>query len=389
MLFNSLKFVFSAANQLFRRKLTAGRLNSDIAKELNLVESAVGNITINEKKKGTVIIKCDDIGDFLIWQYVIPEIEKQAIRPITFIGNQLVKPLIENWFDFADQYIWVDKSRLKEEAYKMDLYKKIRHLNAEVALEPMFTRNYLVDDMLLYATMANERIAWSRLLHAYFPNARAIDKVTTRQIDSDIKVQLEYLRNFEFVSKVYNCQPDTTYKATFPSFGKQNRLVIVPVANTKSRYWQVENFIQLINEVMHKFDQILLLGGPNAIERCKQIEEGVNSPKLLNMSGKTSITEVVAFVGESRVMLSPDTFSVHVATMTATDVVVISNGNNWQRFLNYAPYVKSKVEIVFHPGFKPDLNKVKTLYSSAEIKSIPVSAVKERLLKVLDSSGKG
>ncbi|HEY1045606.1 MAG TPA: glycosyltransferase family 9 protein [Bacteroidia bacterium] len=389
MAFNQLKFVFSAANQLLRRKLAAAKINREIVKEMALVDSAIKDIEIKDNKKGTVIIKCDDIGDFLIWQYVIPEIEKQAIRPITFIGNQLVKPLIENWFDFADQYIWIDKSKLKDENYKTDLYKKIRALNSEVAIEPMFTRNYLVDDMLIYATAANERIAWSRHLHTYYPNANAIDQVTTREIESDIKVQLEYLRNFEFISKVYNSQPDSTYKATFPSFGKQNRLVIVPVANTKSRYWPVENFIQLIKEVLEKFDQILLLGGPNAIERCDLIEKGVNSPKLLNMSGKTSITEVVAFVGESKLMLCPDTFSVHVATMTATDVVVISNGNNWQRFLNYAPYVKSKVEIVFHPGFKPDINKVKTLYSSAEIKSISVSAVKERLLKVIESSGKG
>lgn len=386
---NQLKFVFSAANQLLRRKLAAAKINREIIKEMALVDSVVKDIKIKDPQKGTVIIKCDDIGDFLIWQYVIPEIEKQALRPITFIGNQLVKPLIENWFDFADHYIWIDKSKLKNENYKTDLYKKVRSLNSEVAIEPMFTRNYLVDDMLIYATAANKRIAWSRHLHTYYPNATAIDQVTTREIESDIKVQLEYLRNFEFISKVYNTQVDSTYKATFPSFGKQNRLVIVPVANTKSRYWPVENFIQLIKDVLDRFDQILLLGGPNAIERCELIEKGVNSPKLLNMSGKTSITEVVAFVGESKVMLCPDTFSVHVATMTATDVVVISNGNNWQRFLNYVPYVKSKVEIVFHPGFKPDLNKVKTLYSSSEIKSITVSAVKERLLKVIESSGKG
>jgi hypothetical protein len=61
--------------------------------------------------------------------------------------------------------------------------------------------------------------------------------------------------------------------------------------------------------------------------------------------------------------------------LTDTNTVVLSNGNNWQRFANYQPYVQCKFKLVFPAYFKPEPNKVKLNYSGAEIQAITVSQV--------------
>ena len=96
----------------------------------------------SETKKGTLIVKCDDIGDFLLWQQVIPHIKANADGPITFVGNSVIKPLIEAWFDFADHYIWIQKSKWDDVNYRMDIYKQLRLINAKVAFTPLFTRHF-------------------------------------------------------------------------------------------------------------------------------------------------------------------------------------------------------------------------------------------------------
>lgn len=357
-----------------KQKKEFKRIESFICQECLSIDTL---IKIDAPKSGTLIVKCDDIGDFLLWQQCIPHIVAHAPKPITFVGNSNIKPLLEEWFDFADHYIWIQKNQWEDATYRQSIYQKIRALNVELAFTTLFTRNFKMDDLMVYATAADRRVAWDRSHHPYFPQMSAADVLTNHTIKSEKPLQLEYFRHLELVASIFNLELTYEVKPLFPHFKKHKNLVVFPAANTKSRWWHPKKYATCIRELAGDFNQIYLLGGPNAIDYAKEIEQLSQEPKLMNLVGQTALTDLMTFIGEASVLLCPDTSAMHFAMLTETNTVVLSNGNNWQRFANYQPYVKSHFKIVFPAYFKPDPMKVKLNYSSAEIQAINVDQVLE------------
>jgi ADP-heptose:LPS heptosyltransferase len=375
-MFFSLAHTFSRFVQWLKRPRQISRLKSYIRQE-KLVVSKLLQESGNREKCGTLIIKCDDIGDFMMWQQVIPLISAHAEKPLYLVGNLAWKPLVETYFDFADVYIWIDKSKWEDPDYRLLQYRKVNDLRAKLAFTPLFTRNYKMDDMMLMASDATERMAWDTSHHAYFPGMKPeMSDVATQTFISSEKIKLEYFRNIEFIRLVYPTSViKEEFKPLFPNFKKQNRLVVIPVANAASRCWNPDYFVEVIRQVASQFDSILLLGGKEAVATCAYIEKEAALPKVMDLSGQTHVNDMIAFVGESSLVLSPDTFALHAAVLTATDVVVVSNGTNWQRFTDYRDHVRSGIQVIYHPGFRERKDHLKLIYSRSEINSILPSAV--------------
>lgn len=377
-LFLNLSIFVSRLLQMRKQRRDQIRLDAFVKSEIALIDALP--LPKGYPTGGTMIVKCDDIGDFLLWQQVIPALKEHAEKPITFVGNMAIKPLLETWFDFADHYIWIEKPLWESEGYRRSIYTVIRKMQVDVAFTPLFTRNFRLDDMIVYASLAQRRSAWNRNHHPYFPGLSAADPLTTQTIISNVPIELEYFRNIEFIERLYGVAIDHQFKPLFPNFGKQKRLVIFPAANTRSRWWHYRKYTALIKRLAPQFDSILLLGGSNAAKYCYKIELAANEPKLRNLCSQTKLTDLMAFIGESSVLVCPDTSAMHFGVLTATDTVVLSNGNNWQRFANYGPFVKSGFTVLFPPHFKPDPLKVKLQYSSAEIQAISVAQVEQAVL---------
>ena len=161
----------------------------------------------------------------------------------------------------------------------------------------------------------------------------------------------------------------------FPDFKKYRTLIVVPVASAGSKTWSAENFARTISALINDFDKCILIAGPNGIEAAEQICRLSGSPKIINLVNQTQLNEAFAFIGEASVLLTLDTFASHIGVLTATNTVLISNGTNWQRFANYAPYVKSAFISIMPPHINPLSQKVKIRYSSAEINTIKVETV--------------
>jgi ADP-heptose:LPS heptosyltransferase len=378
-----IKLFFSALSQKLKANKSKSKLGKKLSDELLIIDEILKNHSVQLPKKGTLIVKCDDIGDFLVWQNVIPILEEKCERPILFIGNAVVKPLVDDYFDFADEYIWVNKSLWQDENYRKELYAKALQFNASKALEPMFSRNFIMDDMFLKVSNAKERIAWDVKMDHFLKSIKGLNGITTQNIVSSIPIQHEIYRNFEFVTKVFQLVNEPIFNPKFKNFNKKKTLILVPVGSVKSKNWDRDNFVKMLNAIEQNFDQILLIGANNSLETSFYIEQSFANPKLMNLTAQTSLSEIFALIGEAQLLISPDTFAIHVAAMTETDAIVLSNGMNWQRFINYQGFIKSRMAMIFPPHFKPKFNHLKKYYSSSEIQSISVDAVVNQVHEIL------
>lgn len=348
------------------------KLTAQVKKDLQYIEELPKN---TQSKQGTLIVKCDDIGDFLVWQQVIPTIVEKAERPIVFVGNAAIKSLYQEYFDFADEVIWIKKQQWSDVNYRQQIYQKVNGLKVSTALTTLFTRNLIMDDLVVKAANARQSYAWSIKHHAYFPKFELTDTLFTHPIKSIDKVKLEYFRNIEFINLIFKSELPYTLKPLFPNFNKYNTLIVVPVASAGSKTWSKEYFASAIQQVLSDFDKCILIAGSNGVEAAEYITHTVNSPKIINLVNQTKLHEAFAFIGEARALLTLDTFTSHVGVLTKTDTVLVSNGTNWQRFADYAPYVESNFISLMPEHISLDHQKVKTKYSSSEIQSIKVSQV--------------
>lgn len=371
MLSIRVRIFFSLMLQRIKMFSKNRRLSKNIENEMK----EIGNMPLNTKNKaGTLIVKCDDIGDFILWQHTIEHFKEKASRPFYFVGNKVLQEYYETAFPFADKAIWIDKSKWKEADYRQSMYNEVASFNAEIAITTCFTRNLFLDDMLILSSQASQKIAWSMKHHIYYQTWLQQDNFLTQVIESENIHLLEYFRNIEFVEKVYNYSIPKEI-TTIKNPVKKNQLIIVPLASVPSKSWGVENIIATIQQIDLHFEKIILVGGPDAVAACTEIEKSIQNNKIINLANKTSLSELFDLIAQSKLVISPDTAAMHMAILSKTPLIAIANGTMWQRFTNYQPYVNSFYKLITPPHVSMQENKLKIHFTRAEINEISMVEV--------------
>jgi heptosyltransferase-2 len=92
-----------------------------------------------------------------------------------------------------------------------------------------------------------------------------------------------------------------------------------------AKRWPVEKFIIAAKEIQHRTNCVwILFGGKNDQPLTAQIESALRTPRsaIYNLSGQTSLRELMALLKLCRVLLTNDTGPMHVAAALGTPVVV-------------------------------------------------------------------
>jgi heptosyltransferase II len=92
-----------------------------------------------------------------------------------------------------------------------------------------------------------------------------------------------------------------------------------------AKRWPVEKFIAAVKEIQQRTNCTwLLFGGKNDLPLTAQIQSAICNPQsaIINLSGQTSLRELMALLKVCRVLLTNDTGPMHVAAALGTPVVV-------------------------------------------------------------------
>src|SRR6185369_12192502 len=103
-------------------------------------------------KAGVVVIKLDAIGDFILWLDSAKELKRiYPARKITLIANTVWADLAES-LPYWDEVWSVNVPPLREtrySSYRARLLRTIRGRNFDVAVQPTYSREFLVGDALI------------------------------------------------------------------------------------------------------------------------------------------------------------------------------------------------------------------------------------------------
>lgn len=93
--------------------------------------------------------------------------------------------------------------------------------------------------------------------------------------------------------------------------------------NGQAKRWPTQHFAALTDQLVEELDALVVVtGAPNEASLARDITRYAQYP-LLNVSGKTTLSQLVALLAESDVLVTGDSGPMHVACAVETPVVVM------------------------------------------------------------------
>ncbi|MEZ4741385.1 MAG: glycosyltransferase family 9 protein [Bdellovibrionota bacterium] len=160
----------------------------------------------------------------------------------------------------------------------------------------------------------------------------------------DWQMRLKESRSRHSAQKIEITRPKTRQQT--PNI---NWIAIAPGSVWGTKRWPKERYIELIKELHSKEDNsFLLLGSASEREICLQIENEVNSDKLINLAGQTSLDDLRRIYPHLSLLISNDSSALHFASAFDTPTLAIFGATTPQ--MGFAPL-----------STKHDIAEIKTL----------------------------
>ncbi|MFH0840352.1 MAG: lipopolysaccharide heptosyltransferase II [Candidatus Omnitrophota bacterium] len=100
-------------------------------------------------------------------------------------------------------------------------------------------------------------------------------------------------------------------------------IAVHPGASCPSKRWPAERFAALIDRLKERYNfQAVLISGPADLKDAEALLKGLKT-ELLDLSGKTSVSELAALFKKCALFISNDSGPVHIASAVGTPCVVI------------------------------------------------------------------
>jgi len=120
-------------------------------------------------------------------------------------------------------------------------------------------------------------------------------------------------------------------------FSEKKYLVLNIKSGPPSRSIPIEKAISLTDGLLDKYSyHIVLTGAPNEVEYVSQVKTHFkNEKRVIDLSGKTSLSELAYIISQSEIMLTTDSGNAHLANAVGTPTVVLFGATTLHRAYPY------------------------------------------------------
>jgi ADP-heptose:LPS heptosyltransferase len=330
----------------------------------------------NEIVTGTLlIIRLDVIGDYVLFRNFLTTVrnsEKYRNYKITLCGNILWKDIAETFDkDVVDSFIWIERKKFSENIYyRHKILAEICTKGFEIAVDTTYSREILFGDTIIEVSGAKEKIGSSGGLekHAKWKRNLFTDKYYTKLIPMSKENQFEFYRNKEFFGNLVT----ENISLSKPSFDLASSnvaidtpdeyAVLFPGAGDKKRIWDIENFTEVAIFILQHYNlEIVLPVSAKEKAIANQLENKINSKSVINLSGKSSLVDLIKIISKAKIVISNESAAVHISVATGTPFVCVSSGVFFGRFHPYPVEVFNRGNYVYPPQIMKHINNPEKL----------------------------
>jgi len=169
--------------------------------------------------------------------------------------------------------------------------------------------------------------------------------------------------------------------------GIANDYIVFQVyAEDFSNLWQKIKWVKLCEYFGQRY-QIIFTGNKGCYEYIQAIIKKVKCKNVINISGKTSIVDMIIILNYARAYVGIDTSISHIAVALAKPILIIFSRANFRNYIPSYPnenicylYPKSNLYPFYSPYFVPDPRKQECPYTTESILYTEAQALLKFLL---------
>ncbi len=375
--------------------------------------------------KKALIVRLDAIGDYVLFRNLLTELAQSPLYgeyDFYFCGNTVWRDLHE-FLDagmFKKSFFINRKAFLENMRYRWGVQSELRRMGFDWVLEPTHSRLWLLGDALCRCTGAAIRIAETgntdntvgkekALADAFFSHFVSPRGLVTRAHNPppDTRVLFEFERNKRVAQQalqlfipqsapfltpvqshlVKTLQTDYLRKKTL----KAPYIALFIGASEAYKRWPVAFFAEVALHLLQKESamSLVLLGAPDDTTRNQELvallsEKGIVTEKTYDLSGQTTLPELLAVISGAHFLLTNETSAVHFAVLTQTKCVCVANGRHLGRFSPYVPSLPF-LSYVFPPAIETEINKaglheaLKAAYCQSN--GLPIASISPQIVQ--------
>ena len=357
------------------------KLNERIRLKLLKVMNPLTQLFKSNTEKSIILIRLDAIGDYVLFRNFIDEIKKSKTYcdyKITLLGNSAWKNLaVELDSKYIEKFIWLDRKKFSNDLdYRYNKLKEITTSGYEVAINSVYSRESLVDDIikLIYA---KEKIGSLGDLSNISKTQKEIgDKYYTKLLEVKKEIMFEFDRNKEFFENLLENNietkcPHISLKSKKSDFDLPKKYAILFIgASSDYRKWNIKNFAEVGKHLKNEYGyEIVLCGSSEDSKNALEFKKHFRST-YVDLVGKTSLVDLFYIISNGSFMLSNETSAPHLAvSLGVSYIFVIYNGNHYGRFVPYPKDIAPDYHVVYHPEIEKDLDDYRVLSNKYEYSS--------------------
>jgi len=348
-----------------------------------------------------LIIRPDEIGDYMLWRNFIPELAESDVLKgyeIHFCGNVTCKDLFEiEDAKYFQQTTWLQKTRFKKElGYRYRFLRKAYSENYTIVINPVYSRAKRVDDAIIKATKARQVIGMMRNNENYASYEMKFDKYLYTRLMPEIlsKPVFEFYRNKQFTefitakkSLVEKISINTdSISSTLLNTLPEKYFVVFPGSRNTFRIWPAEKFVAVSNYLFDSFGWTVVICGSAGDAGYTAAFVQQYQHDCIDLTGNTSLPEMLLVLQKARCLLSVDTGSVHLAAAVGCTVFGIYNGSQYGRFAPYPKEIADHFFSVYPDEVDEEINDTSLIKARYEyVVNVPYNRVStEKVIKVIN-----
>ena len=283
-----------------------------------------------EKKefKRILVVRTDRIGDVLLSTPVLKALRDNFPHAyIAMMVSPYAKDIVEG-NPFLDEVIIYDKDAKHKSWFKSMKFSRVlkkKQFDVALILHPI-NRSHLIT----FFAGIKKRIGYDRKLGFLLTDRIEHTKQLGQKHELEYNLDLvRYLGVEPFDKEIFipiKNESERWAKEIFAKEGireDEKLLVIHPGASCVSKIWPAERFACIADKLVEKYGfKVLIVAGPKDINIAQNVIRSMHVP-VIDLAGKTSISQLASILKRSSLLISNDSGPVHVASAVGAPVISI------------------------------------------------------------------
>lgn len=295
------------------------------------------------KTKDIIMLRLDMIGDCTMFTSTAAAIrELYKDRKMTILCLSTTKFVFESLGVF-DRIITMDFRADGVDFEKLDrLIEELRKDEYDILLQPQASK-FPAADIIAAAIKCNTRIAIETK-----PGNSKVEWIESVNFlyDKFIPYPRGDVSEFDYYKAFAVGLGIKDFKIACPTlkYKKQNFIegkyfVVYPGGTFSQKFWPAENYAKISEYIYKKTGFLMVLLGVAheqwVADNVKKNLNAVTAMSAIDLTGRTSIGDVIDIIGNAELVISNDTSGAHIACAVKTPCVVIVGGWHYNRFFPY------------------------------------------------------